>query len=303
MPSHSTRRRFALLALVVGLAAASAAAEDVRRWEISPNKLRARVASVCVWPLESAFELAAQRRARVEDALAFALEHSGYRVIAARSLADALAAAERSGGGVFDALDGTRDAERARRALAEVRAQPSLHCDADLRGRFTLVRADILSDGAQWDGAKEWVALEPSFSSTISGWMTAISIELELRDRAGALLLRSARGIHATAKFDASANALDVPASAWLADTRQASMAAAIALDRAIVPGSGDVTLECLKRAFTNARLRRGSAPKVATPSAVRRWATVEDEGVRANAGCLVDAMPAPAATEAGAAH
>jgi hypothetical protein len=274
----------------------SAHANGTEDWSISPRELRRQVKSICVWPLEADFAVVDQeaRRGFAERLLAHALDRTGYRVVPATETAAAHAAARSAAGGSYDPLDGARDHALERAALEATLARPELNCDADLRGRFVRLRADFRDD-ARWDGAREWV-WPGNFGGSLYGYVPAISLELELRSRAGRPLYRGAGGIHLTVRFDREARPVPVPPALWLADRSLNARGAALALGGLIdsIP-TGDV-LDCMKGAYRKAMFAKGLR-KTPTQQVVQRWTLLEDDGRRAHAECLVATLPPEAAT------
>lgn len=215
----------------------------------TPASSEARV-RLCLLPLAVPFAQDDPRATRLEARIARRFEEGGFAVTRSADTTPVVEAVEERWGAIFDPAFGhvvetalaTHHRELGRAMQGE------LGCQALVRVHVHVLRAAYVGGSARWDGvvvsinspARQW------FVGDERGWVSALSLWVELFDLEGESLAFRSAGIEPLISFSLKRDVDRLPEDRWLHDEA--------VVDRAIDSALGPMALDVRERGFPTAR-------------------------------------------------
>lgn len=223
-----------LASLLVSLAASASAGGPVR---------------LCLLPLTLPFEAGDPRGAMLEEKLAQHFEEGDFVVVRSSDTRPLVEANDERWGRIFDPALGTviQDALATRNRKLGRALSDEHGCQAWISAGVRVLLATYVGGDAKWDGVVVPInsPVRSLFVGAERGWVSALSLWIELFDLAGESLSFRSAGIEPLIHFSLTRSVDRLPEDRWLRDESS--------VDRAIASALGPMALDLRDRGFPTA--------------------------------------------------
>ncbi len=201
---------------------------------------RATGMRLCLQPVSLPFAKDDERRASLEQTVTRKLEQSGFKIVPSEEVREVAERVDEEWGEIIDPVTGRRISEKweqYKRKLAQALGD-ELGCERRLTLSVALIRAPFANGSATWDGTQMSVTSAGRIVRNVllglneSGWLTALSLWIQVLDLNGDPLVFRSAGIEPLIDLSMSRGQDRLPEDQWLRNEEHLSRA----IDSALGP-------------------------------------------------------------------